>query len=378
MNKIRDSALLERATRGDSEAVDLLVGRYKALVYGLSFGRVRNQEDANDIAQQVFVSVFLNLKQLDDRTRFLPWLHRVTINACTLFQRQVKKTEALDPMQADADKIPSLLSKLAVEQALSCLSESTRRTLTLYYFGSYSLAEIASFLEVPVSTVKSRLRDGRTRLRKEMIEMVEETLQGLAPDETFTTQVRALIESAIKGHTETARRLLTEDPTLVGELGGVAEEHAEHMRAADADHGWTPLHLAAHYGNLGTVKLLIEYGADIEAVSQNSIANTPISAAAWGNHLDIVSYLIDRGANVNAPNGRGATALHRAIDAGRLPLAELLLSHGADPNIRDVHGVTSFMAANQRGMSDLIELLKKHRVQPGGGSILRPDRNVSP
>jgi tankyrase len=190
-----------------------------------------------------------------------------------------------------------------------------------------------------------------------MIDMVETTQHEQTPGFEFNEQVGALIEAAIRGNTDKARELLENDASLAGGLGGVAEEHKEHMRAADADHGWTPLHLAAHYGNLDIVKLLLDHGADIEAVSRNAIANTPISAAAWGNHLEIVGCLLDHGANVNAINRWGATALHRAVDANRKPLAELLLTRGADPTIRDNAGQTPLDIALKDDKRDLVELL---------------------
>lgn len=189
--------------------------------------------------------------------------------------------------------------------------------------------------------------------------MVEQEFKEHAPDEQFTRNVRRLTEAAIRGNAEAAQGLLSQDATLVNELGQVADEHLEFMKSHGADHGWTPLHLAAHYGNLDIVKILIDHGADLEAVSNNAIANTPISAAAWGNHLNIVEYLLERGAKVDAQNAWGSTALRRAIDAERLPLAELLLKHGADPNIPDNTGITPTQAAMNAKNEQVVELLAR-------------------
>jgi len=144
------------------------------------------------------------------------------------------------------------------------------------------------------------------------------------------------------------RDLLSIDPSLVTVTGEVDAESRDFMQRHNAHDGWTPLHLAAHYGHLPTVKLLLEHGADIEAVSQNAIGNTPISAAAWGNRLDIVEYLASRGANVDAPNAWGRTALHRAIDGGNWDTARLLVKLGADVDKVDGDGKSARELAREK------------------------------
>jgi RNA polymerase sigma factor (sigma-70 family) len=342
------------------EEFDALVSRYKSMVYAIAYSRVRHYDDARDIAQNVFVSAYLSLHQVQDSASLSSWLRQITVNACNAHFRTRKLPNELDPMQAGEDQIGPLLTKLAVEQALSCLSDQTRLTVTMYYFGSHSLAEISLFLGVPESTVKSRLRDARARLKKEMMHMVEDTLRSAAPNQQFEEDVKRLINAAIRGNLDEAQRLLTLDPSLVGSSGQVAEEHVDFMRSHDADHGWSPLHLAAHYGNLKIVVLLIEFGADIEAVAKNAIANTPISAAAWGNHLDIVEYLAMHGANVDAQNAWGSTALRRAIDVDREPLAELLLKYGADPTVQDKDGKSPITFAEEAGKSRLAALMSSY------------------
>ena len=341
------------------DSFDNLMNRYKSVVYAVAYDRVRNYDDARDIAQNVFVSAFLNLHQVKDASRIPSWLLQITVNACNAFIRSAKRMEECDPMLAAPDKIGPMLTRLAIEQALSCLSDQTRLTVEMYYFGSYSVSEIACFLDTPSTAIKSRLRDARARLRREMIEMLEQEFKEHAPDEQFIANVRNLTEAAVRGNAEVAQDLLSQNSTLVNEQGHVAEEHMEFMRAHDADHGWTPLHLAAHYGNLDIVKILLDYGADIEAVSKNAIANTPISAAAWGNHLDIVEYLLERGAKVDARNAWGSTALRRAIDADRLLLAALLLKHGADPNVADNEGISPLKASIKAEKKQAVELMSQ-------------------
>jgi predicted DNA-binding protein YlxM (UPF0122 family) len=90
-----------------------------------------------------------------------------------------------------------LLLRLTVQKALECLSDASRLTVTLYYIDGYSQREIADFLEVPETTVKSRLRNARARLKKEMAEMVKDALKEEPMPEEFAAEVvRQVVERA--------------------------------------------------------------------------------------------------------------------------------------------------------------------------------------
>src|SRR5579862_5501201 len=119
------------------DTFDNLMDRYKSMVYALAYDRVRNYDDARDIAQNVFVSAFLNLDQVNDASRLPSWLRHITVNACNAFIRSAKRMDECDPMLAAPDQIGPMLTKLAIEQALSSLTEQTKLTIEMYYFGSY-------------------------------------------------------------------------------------------------------------------------------------------------------------------------------------------------------------------------------------------------
>jgi RNA polymerase sigma factor (sigma-70 family) len=334
-----------------------MVDRYKGMVYAVAYARLGSFEDARDVAQNVFVTTYLHLHSLRDDSKVAAWLRSVTVRACMAYRRAAPPCEPLDPMLMQPDEITPLLNRLLVSQALRCLSDEIRATVVLYYFQSYSVAETAALLEVPVTAVKSRLRDARARLKKEMMRMVETTLEGERLGDDFAARVQALADAAVAGKLDSARELVAGDPSLVHGYGEIDDEH---MRQHDAHHGWTPLHLAAHYGHMEIVRLLVEHGADVNAVAQNSIGNTPISAAGWSNHIDIVEYLLQNGAEVDIPNKWGSTALHRAVDASRVPLAELLLRHGADPLRPTGEGKTALDRAREVGDPGMISLLEQY------------------
>lgn len=189
---ITDKTLVNQVRGGNSNAFARLVERYQGMVYGLAFSRLRNAEDARDVAQEAFVTAFVRLNDLRDPARFAPWLRQVTINAGRAWRRRNRPTQELcDDIAAASDQAAGarIETRIVVQAALACLSPQSRQTLSLFYVHENSLAEIAAFLDVPVTTVKSRLRDGRARLRKELSLTMEEILtpKPLPPD--FAAQV---------------------------------------------------------------------------------------------------------------------------------------------------------------------------------------------
>lgn len=102
--------------------------------------------------------------------------------------------------------------------------------------------------------------------------------------------------------------------------GNVLHLHRELRRAGAANayayDGWTPLHLAAFFGQLEAARLLLDAGAKLDAVSRNSLANTPLHAAAAGKHPAVATLLLHRGANPHAVDAGGFTPLRIAVENG--------------------------------------------------------------
>jgi RNA polymerase sigma-70 factor (ECF subfamily) len=184
-----DAAIVARVRGGDTEAYTLLVDRYRSAVYGLAYHSLRNVEDARDVAQEALVQAYLRLGQLREPAKFGAWLGQITRNECRHWERRQRPRGRSDEPQTVDDGVDQLVTRLAVEQALARLSEASRLTLTLFYIDAYSMREIADFLVVPVTTIKSRLRDARARIRKELGEIVAERLKPVPLPDDFTDQV---------------------------------------------------------------------------------------------------------------------------------------------------------------------------------------------
>jgi ankyrin repeat protein len=122
--------------------------------------------------------------------------------------------------------------------------------------------------------------------------------------------------------------------------------------------GWTPLHLAAHYGHAAVVETLLANNADVGARSENAMRNQPLHAAAAGKQVAVSRMLLAAGADVNARQAGGYTPLHSAAQNGVRALVELLLAHGADIAARSDDGASALALAEKAGRHEVAELLR--------------------
>lgn len=157
-----------------------------------------------------------------------------------------------------------------------------------------------------------------------------------------------LIDAATTGNVRKLDDVLAREPDLVN---------------ATSDGGWTPLHLAAHFGHLPAIEHLLSRGADVHARSTNDMRNTPLHAAAAGRHIAAVHILLSHGADVNAQQQGGWTPLHAAAQNGDREIVVALLEHGADVNLANDAGATALALAEAAGHGALSDLLDGHAAR---------------
>jgi len=161
--------LIRHAQAGDREAFAVLFEQYKNLVYKTACLILGDAHEAEDALQEVFLLVHKSLTTFDARKgAFTTWLHRITLNFC-LNHRRRKNHHALEDVQpSPATHFPG--AQLAEEDALwratRSLSDKQQAVVILRYYWELPYAEIASILEVPLGTVKSRLDLALKTLRK--------------------------------------------------------------------------------------------------------------------------------------------------------------------------------------------------------------------
>jgi ankyrin repeat protein len=121
--------------------------------------------------------------------------------------------------------------------------------------------------------------------------------------------------------------------------------------------GFTPLQLACYFNQENAALWLIEQGANVNAVAKNMMKIAPIHATATHGNLTILRALLEKGAEVNAEQEGGYTAVHQAAHRNNVPMAQLLLTFGADPHQPDVKGQSALQLAKVEGNDEVAAVL---------------------
>ena len=120
----------------------------------------------------------------------------------------------------------------------------------------------------------------------------------------------------------------------------------------------TALMLASEKGYIEITKLLIENGANLEIASKSNGFTALFWGSFWGDEkVDVVSMLLEHGANVNHKNFGLETALFRAADQGDVEIVKLLIKYGVDLKIKDSYGATALKYAQSNGQAEVVEIL---------------------
>jgi RNA polymerase sigma-70 factor, ECF subfamily len=159
--EVEDRDLIAKARRGHVDAYNVLVSRWEKRVFNYLLRLVGHREDALDLSQDVFLKAYQNLKKLEDPAKFPGWLFRIAHNeAYSLLRKNRPEGElVVEPKtgsESSGRMFPIELS-LAVQSALSRLSDDQREAVLLKVYQGFKFEEMAEILSCPVSTVKSRL-----------------------------------------------------------------------------------------------------------------------------------------------------------------------------------------------------------------------------
>jgi RNA polymerase sigma-70 factor (ECF subfamily) len=164
-----DESLLAAHLRGDPRAFGELVGRHERRIYGLCLRILGNREDAEDAAQEAFLSALRRASSFRQAAAFSTWLYRIAVNAATdqARRRGRARVTQLGPDDAGMAVAPGselgevVASAVAVQTALTRIPEEFRVAVVLCDLYRVPYADAAQILEVPVGTVKSRVFRGR-------------------------------------------------------------------------------------------------------------------------------------------------------------------------------------------------------------------------
>ena len=180
---IDDEELVARSRGGDLDSFNQLVLRWERPIYALAYRVIGREEDARDVAQETFLRAFRALGGFKGQAKFSSWLYRITLNLCRDWIRRERRSniapvpEGIDLVELAGEATPSetieeLVARKqlgeAVARAMALLPEEQRTAIILKEYHGLTFQEIADLLDCPLSTVKTRLYQGLTVLRRHM------------------------------------------------------------------------------------------------------------------------------------------------------------------------------------------------------------------
>jgi RNA polymerase sigma-70 factor (ECF subfamily) len=179
-----DEELVARATAGDLDSFNQLVTRWERTIFALAYRTLGREEDARDVVQEAFLRAYRGLRGFKGEAKFSSWLYRITLNLCRDWIRRERRAPIVQPPEgtdavdlADAQAAPTesvedLVSRRemsrAVARAMAELPEDQRTAILLKEYHGLTFQEIADQLNCPLSTVKTRLYQGLSVLRRRL------------------------------------------------------------------------------------------------------------------------------------------------------------------------------------------------------------------
>ena len=186
-----DEELVERFQSGDPSAFDVLVRRWERKVQGAIYRLVGPGEDVRDLTQETLLKAYRGLRTFKKEARFSSWLYQIAVNVCRDRMRRgrgrsyVSFDELAETGQTRGEAGPSALELIEardlsrqVAAAVAALPEEQREVVVLKEYQGLTFLEIAEALDVPLSTVKTRLYRGLGQLRQQL---VRQGIRGGAP-----------------------------------------------------------------------------------------------------------------------------------------------------------------------------------------------------
>lgn len=182
-----DAELIHRILKGDQTLFTHLVERYQSYVFTLTLRQMGNREDAEEVAQDVFVKAYRCLADFRGEARFSTWLYTIVRTSCATHLRKKRHpTASLDhpAVEARLDNHARPTAELrsrneVLNQAIRLLGPEDAQVITLFYQGEQSLEEIGRIMGLDTNSVKVRLFRARRRLKDKMETHFRETVREL-------------------------------------------------------------------------------------------------------------------------------------------------------------------------------------------------------
>ncbi len=176
---------MARSARGDADSFNQLITRWERPIYALAYRVIGHEQDARDVCQETFLRAFRGIAAFKGQAKFSSWLYRIALNLCRDWIRRERRTPVVQPPegidltelvseQGPTESIEDIVARRdmsrLVARAMRALSEEQRTAVVLKEYQGLTFQEIADMLGCPLSTVKTRLYQGLTLLRRELEE----------------------------------------------------------------------------------------------------------------------------------------------------------------------------------------------------------------
>ncbi len=178
-----DEELVARCQGGDTDSFNQLIQRWERPIYALAYRVIGHEEDARDVCQETFLRAYRALRGFKGQAKFSSWLYRIALNLCRDWIRRQRRSpivaapEGVDLIEAAAEQGPvesieDLVCRQdagrAIARAMEALTEDQRTAIVLKEYQGLTFQEIADLVGCPLSTVKTRLYQGLSVLRREL------------------------------------------------------------------------------------------------------------------------------------------------------------------------------------------------------------------
>jgi len=178
-----DEELVARSIDGDADSFNELVHRWERPIYTLAYRQLGRDEDARDVCQETFLRAYRALPGFRGQAKFSSWLYRIALNLCRDWMRRERRTPVVqapedvdlmelaarrEPTETIEDRVARQDLSRAVERAMALLPGEQRTAIILKEYHGLTFQEIADVVGCPLSTVKTRLYQGLTVLRREL------------------------------------------------------------------------------------------------------------------------------------------------------------------------------------------------------------------
>lgn len=190
-NRSEDFELVRAARAGDENAFGELVRKYQGRIYSLAYGMVGNHSDADDLAQEIFLKSYRNIKKFRFKSSFYTWLYRIGVNTILTRRKKLRRDRHLElkPQALDLEGSPYLPARLGgkrgdraaggrelqrdIRAAIDRLPEKQKAVVVMHDIEGIPHREISRILKSSEGTIRSRLHYGRKRLQEELADWLD-------------------------------------------------------------------------------------------------------------------------------------------------------------------------------------------------------------